>query len=116
MNKQARGAKSKSVSDDVSHFLITNFDDCAILAWQGFHWCVVKSMEENDGHIDALYCLDPGTLAARNVRLDTRDPVTNLYFFKKDPDLLEKVEPLVNDLLEHPVEEKKKKDISGEHD
>jgi hypothetical protein len=106
-NQNAKDSSMNSKQYDGSSFLLANFDDSAVLAWQGFHWSAVKSINETDGHVDAIYCLDPGSYHARELRLDTRDPGTCLYLFKKDTALLEKLRPLVHALLGISPEEKK---------
>lgn len=105
-----RDSTSKSVQNNAGYFMISNFDECGILSWQGFHWSVVKSITESDGHVDAIYCLDPGSPTSRELRLDTRDPATCLYFFKKNITLLEKMLPLVENLLETAEDEKQEPD------
>ena len=102
----AGDSTGKAVQADAWHFMTSNFDECGILAWQGSHWSVVKRMHESDGRVDAIFCLDPGSTSAREARLDSRDPSTCLYFFKKNPALLEQMRPLVEALLEIAENEK----------
>ena len=95
---------------DAWRFMLSNFDECGILAWQGFHWSAVKAIIETDGEVDAIYCLDPGTPAARGLPLDPRDSRTSLYFFKKNAVLIEQVLPLVVKSLGTTIEEKKEQE------
>ena len=91
---------------DAWQFMLSNFNDCGILAWQGFHWSAVKAIIESDGEVDAIYCLDPGSMTARNLPLDPHDSSTSLYFFKKNTALLEKMVPLVETQLGNKIDEK----------
>ncbi|MBN2154133.1 MAG: hypothetical protein JW839_21940 [Candidatus Lokiarchaeota archaeon] len=98
-----RGAKERlkpKGSSTGEAFLTDHFDRCGILVLKDAHWSAVKSLFIEDGHVWALFFLDPGLPRNKEFRLDPWDSRARLYFFKREPGLEKTMAGLVHGLLE----------------